>query len=152
MLRFFLNSMSKAYLRSLEEKFQESTNSIRLELNRFEKAGILQSTQKGNKKLFSANTRHPLFENLQQIIRKYVGIDTIIENIISQLGLVEGIYLTGSFAKGLDSPVIDLEFVGSVGIEKMLNRKISHKIYSRGEAFEFNIDPGKNRLLVWRKS
>lgn len=40
LMKFFLNSNNVAYLRSLEEEFQESTNGIRLELNKFEKAGF----------------------------------------------------------------------------------------------------------------
>ncbi len=51
----------KAYLRSLENEFGESSNAIRIELNRFEEAGMLVSFTEGNKKLFKANTEHPLF-------------------------------------------------------------------------------------------
>ena len=52
LLKFFLNSNTTAYLRSLEEEFGESTNSIRIELNRFEKAGFLASHSQANKKVF----------------------------------------------------------------------------------------------------
>ena len=55
LMKFFLNSNNIAYLRNLEEEFQESTNGIRLELNKFEKAGFLDSFSKGNKKLFKVN-------------------------------------------------------------------------------------------------
>jgi predicted nucleotidyltransferase len=159
LLKFFLNSNSKAYLRSLEEEFNESTNAIRLELNRFEKAGMLQSDVEGNKKIFTANTKHPLFSNLQQIVRKYVGIDTIIENIASQLGKVEEVYVTGTFARGLDSNIIDLEFVGIVQVqnlvqiidkvEKLISRKIRYVIYTADEAVELKIKNSSQRLLIW---
>ncbi len=36
LLKFFLNSNAKAHLRGLETEFGESSNAIRLELNRFE--------------------------------------------------------------------------------------------------------------------
>ena len=39
LLKFFLNSSTKAYLRGLEAEFGESTKAIRLELNRFEQIG-----------------------------------------------------------------------------------------------------------------
>ena len=100
LLKFFLNSSNKAYLRGLEEEFGESTNAIRLELNKLEKAGMVSSDVQGNKKFFTANVKHPLFFDLNSIIRKYVGIDTIIENVIKQLGEVERVYLSGEFAKG----------------------------------------------------
>ena len=86
MLKFFLNSINIAYLRSVGDKFNESTNAVRLELNRFENAGMKQSEMEGNKKVYTSNAEHPLFVNLQQITRKYVKVDTIIENMISQLG------------------------------------------------------------------
>ena len=41
LLKFFLNSNTTAYLRSLESEFGESTNAIRIELNRLEEAGML---------------------------------------------------------------------------------------------------------------
>ena len=34
--KFFLNSSTKAHLRGLESEFGESSNAIRVELNRFE--------------------------------------------------------------------------------------------------------------------
>ena len=37
-MKFFLNPTTQAYLRGLAAEFGESTNSIRLELNRLEKA------------------------------------------------------------------------------------------------------------------
>ena len=43
LLKFFLNSSMKAYLRGLAEEFGESTNAIRLELNHLEEAGLLKS-------------------------------------------------------------------------------------------------------------
>ena len=65
LLKFFLNSSTKAYLRGLEAEFGESTNSIRIELNRFEQAGLLTSHSEGNRKFFTANIKHPLFPDIQ---------------------------------------------------------------------------------------
>lgn len=162
LLKFFLNSSTRAYLRSLEEEFDESTNGIRIELNRFEKAGMLQSSMVGNKKFFSANIRHPLFSNLQEIVRKYVGIDTIIENVVNQLGQVEKVYVTGQFAKGLDSKVIDLEFIGKIKTtnlvqliekaEKLINRKMRYIIYTKEEGEILKTGKNNERLLIWSRN
>ena len=65
LLRFFLNTGSRSYLRGLESEFGESTNAIRLELNRFEEAGLLVSSMDKNKKMFQANRHHPLFDDIQ---------------------------------------------------------------------------------------
>ena len=100
LLKFFLNSENRGYLRSLEQEFGESSNAIRVELNRLEKAGLLESEISGNRKYFQANTTHPLYKDLNSIIKKFVGIDQLIDKITSQIGDLEAAYITGDFAKG----------------------------------------------------
>ena len=78
LLKFFINANNSSYLRGLEKEFDEGSNAIRLELNRFVDAGLLQTSLEGNKKLYQANTTHPLFGDLQSIIRKFTGIDQVI--------------------------------------------------------------------------
>jgi len=48
LLRFFLNPDSSAYLRGLADEFSESTNSVRIELNRFEEAGLIEVQKLGD--------------------------------------------------------------------------------------------------------
>ena len=141
LLKFFLNSDTKSYLRNLESEFGESTNAIRLELNKFEKAGMLQSELEGNKKLYKANTSHPLYKDINNIVFKYVGLDWIVEHIVSKLGNLESVFLSGTFAKGIDSKQIDLVILGKVDedylkelcekIGKKINRKIDYTIVEK---------------------
>ena len=113
MLKFFLNSKTTAYLRNLETEFGESTNAIRIELNRFEKAGLLHAHPSGNKKVYQANTEHPFFPEIHKILMKHVGIDHIIEQVIEKLGNLTKAYVTGDFALGKPSKWIDLLIIGN---------------------------------------
>jgi hypothetical protein len=122
--KFFLNSSTKAHLRGLETEFGESSNSIRIELNRFEEAGLLNSLRDGNKKVFQANRNHPLFNDLHNIILKESGIDRVIEKVIHRIGNLFCVYLTGDFARGKDSLVIDLILVGEEIDREYLSRKV----------------------------
>ncbi|MDO9580626.1 MAG: winged helix-turn-helix domain-containing protein [Bacteroidales bacterium] len=97
-LKFFLNPCSSAYLRELAEEFGESSNAVRLELNRFEQAGLLKSEANGNKKLYRANVIHPLYKDIHSIISKTIGIDQIVDEVVAKLGDVEEAYITGDFA------------------------------------------------------
>lgn len=117
LLKFFLNSDTKAYLRGLESEFGESSNGIRVELNRLEVAGMLVSESKGKKKYFKANTSHPLFYELQALVHKHLGLDQIVEQVVKRLGNLEQVYLTGAFARGLDNQVVDMVFVGEVDVQ-----------------------------------
>ena len=47
LLKFLINPGTKAYLRELAKEFGESTNSVRLELNRLTKANLLESQNRG---------------------------------------------------------------------------------------------------------
>ena len=59
LLKFFLNPGTKAYLRELSAEFGESTNAVRVELNRLTDAKILKSSSLGRKIIYSnANKNH----------------------------------------------------------------------------------------------
>jgi len=141
--KFFLNSHTIAYLRGLEEEFGESTNAIRLELNKFESAGFLTSHSEGNKKLFKANSSHPLFKDINKIVMKLVGLDHIIDHVLEHVGDLEKVYLVGKLSRGQKSDIIDLVLVGDVNkiffldlvekAEKKLNKKIRHVSYLPSE-------------------
>jgi hypothetical protein len=143
--KFFLNSSTKAHLRGLESEFGESSNGIRLELNRFEEAGLLHSLRDGNKKIYQANRNHPLFGDIHSIIMKEAGIDRVIDKVIHRIGDLICVYLTGDFARGMDSQVIDLILVGEnidreylarkvVQAEELVGRKVSYVVLHPDEA------------------
>ena len=145
--KFFLNSSTRAHLRGLEAEFGESSNSIRIELNRFEEAGLLHSSRDGNKKLYQANEDHPLYRDIHNIILKETGIDRVIEKVIHRLGNLLSVYLVGDFAHGKDSKEIELILVGDnidreylarkvLQAEQMVGRRVSYKILPSAEAEE----------------
>ncbi len=159
LLKFFLNSQTRSYLRSLETEFGESTNSIRVELNRLENAGLLDTNIEGNKKMFFANTQHPLFKDINNILRKFVGIDQIIDQVTTQIGELQAAYLTGDFAIGKDSKIIDLALVGNkldrtyietlVGkAEKFISRRIKYILLTNEEMAQYYNN--KPILLIWK--
>jgi hypothetical protein len=159
LLKFFLNSQTKSYLRSLESEFNESTNSIRVELNRLENAGLLDAALEGNKKMFFANTHHPLFQDINNILKKFVGIDQIIEQITTQIGELEAAFLTGDFALGKDSRIIDMALIGQnldrqyidklvEKAESLISRRIKYIILTSDEMNQ--IYTNKPTFLIWK--
>lgn len=162
LLKFFLNSSTTAYLRGLEEEFGESTNSIRIELNRFEKAGFLASFSQANKKVFKVNTKHPLFKDINSIVLKLVGLDHVIDYVLQRMGDLNKVYLVGNLAQGKDSEIIDLVLVGDINepflkeliakAEKKINKTI-HYIHYKEDEFDMKLitNPGTSPLLLWSK-
>ncbi len=159
LLKFFLNSSTKSYLRNLEQEFGESSNAIRVELNKMEKAGLLHSEVTGNKKFFQANVDHPLFNDINNIVKKFIGIDQLIEKVISQVGDLEVAYITGDFAKGKDSKIIDLVLIGQnldtgyinklvTKAESFIERKVRFLILTADEMKDYFEE--KPALLIWK--
>jgi hypothetical protein len=161
LLRLFLNVGSKSYLRQMEKEFGDNINAIRVELNRFEEAGLIVGEYTQSKKFFSANTIHPFYNDINNILKKYVGIDQIIERITTQIDNLQEAYLTGSLANGIDSEKIELLLIGQnldidyikslvESTEKLISRQINY--------LSLNIDQMKSffdnkpLLLIWKKN
>ncbi len=160
LLKFFINSDTRAYLRGLAEEFGESTNSVRIELNRLTKAGILEMSQSGRTKLYGANKKNPLYQDLKSLVMKYTGIDQLIDSILAKLGNVELAFITGDYARGIDSGIIDVVIVGNIDrnflndlvqkAEVLIKRKIRHLVLSNDEyhTLKDTLKTEKS-LLVW---
>jgi hypothetical protein len=161
--KFFLNGCTSAHLRGLESEFGESSNAIRIELNRLERAGLLGSIRAGNKKIYQANKSHPLFADIHNIILKETGIDRVIEKVICRIGKLTSIYLTGDFAHGKDGPEINLIMVGKdidldylarkVSVaEKLVTRKVRYVVLEPDEADNYLTNFSEADLLpLWGK-
>ncbi|WP_215224728.1 helix-turn-helix domain-containing protein [Echinicola shivajiensis] len=139
LVKFFINADNHSHLRGLAEEFGESTNAIRKELNNLSEAGYLQKESEKNRISYSANTQHPLFGSLQDIIRKYLGLDTLVEEVLDRMGDVSKVVLTGDYANGLDTGTIDIviqgnamneEYLDSLGnrIADLINRKVNFTV------------------------
>ena len=143
LVRLFLNPAMSSYLRELAEEFGESTNAVRIELNRLTEAGILESEVKGKMVLYRAKVSHPLFPDIRSIVSKITGIDQVIESVIARLGHLEQAILVGDYASGKDSGIIDLILVGEVNknylaeliekAEQLINRRIRSLVMNRDE-------------------
>ena len=158
LLKFFVNSASSAYLRGLAEEFGESTNAIRHELNNLSKAGYLISREEGRTILYQANTQHPLFNELKSLMHKYLGIDGIIENIVTKLGDLKSAYIIGDYAHGKDTGTIEVLLVWNVNTEylnqlvekakKLIHRNIIVNHTTQEHFLETDAHV-KDALLVW---
>ena len=158
LIRFFFKNGAKSYLKELERECSESRHTIRRELKNLEKAGLLRSEISGNRRYYSANTEHPFYNEIVSIVRKTTGIDHIIGNVINRAGAIKSAWLTGTFARGIDSETIDLVLSGS-GIntsyinqlvkkaEKIVNRKIIYVALTPDQAEHFLQE--RDSLQIW---
>lgn len=159
LLKFFLNQETQAYLRELAEEFGESTNAVRVELNRLTEAGFLTVRGDGRTKLYQANPSHPLFPELHSLVKKYLGIDQLIDRVLARLGSVELAFITGDYAEGRDSGIIDLTIVGKIDrnylneliekTEQLIHRKIRVLVLNEEEFERLRRQFSGKSLVIW---
>ena len=153
LIKFFVSAANNGYLNGLASEFNESTNSIRKELNNLSEAGYLLKSKKNNRVIYNANTSHPMFDILQKIVRQHLGLEEIVETVIKRIGDVDQIALAGEYAMGIDSGNIEIIINGSkVNNEylKNIKSKIKKKI-GREVTFILNQKLDSNTIILYKK-
>ncbi len=135
LVKFFIRAANKGHLNALASEFGESTNGVRKELNKLKDAGYLISNKEQNKVIYRANTEHPLYSVLQQLVKKHLRLDEMVEAIVKRIGDVQKIILIGDYAKGIDSGLIEVLLIAKninenyiIELEKKLKNKIGRKV------------------------
>jgi hypothetical protein len=94
------------------------------------------------------------------MVAKVMGIDQVVDGIVSRLGDLERAYLIDDYAEGKDTGIIDLLLVGNIDqyhlndlsrkTERYINRKIRSLVLSRDEFKEFEpkLKTSPN-ILIW---
>ncbi|WP_319468910.1 ArsR family transcriptional regulator [uncultured Pseudodesulfovibrio sp.] len=131
-MKLFLNPHVSCYLRELSKEFSASPNAIKGELDSLTNAGYLSRKQNGRSIFFQANKDHPFFPEIHSIVRKTLGIDQLLDDIIESLGEIDAAYILDDYALGKDSGIIDLLLVGNIKQNRLENLKsITEKKISR---------------------
>jgi hypothetical protein len=93
-------------------------------------------------------------------VKKYLGIDQLVERVLSKLGPVQLALITGDYAEGRDSGIIDLTIVGDINrnylneliekTERMIHRKIRVLVLNAEEfeRLQHQFMKGKS-LVIW---
>ena len=162
LMRFFFNPGTKAYLRELSKDLHVSSNAVREELNQLTKTKLLTSEKEGRNVYYKANNNHPLFPELKSMVSKVMGLDHVIESILTRLGDLEKAYIIDDYAEGKDTGIIDLVLVGNIDqyhlndlsrkTERYIKRKIRSLVLTREEfkSFETKLE-NRPSFLVWQR-
>jgi predicted DNA-binding protein YlxM (UPF0122 family) len=161
--RFFFNPQTRSYLRELAKEFNLSTNAVREELNQLRNTKLLKSEKNGRQVYYTANQKHPLYDELKSMVGKVMGIDQVIDGIVQRLGDLEKAYLIDDYAEGKDTGIIDLLLVGNIDqyhlndlsrkTERYIKRKIRSLVVSQKE-YQQLLPRLKDRprVLIWQAS
>ena len=136
----------KMHLRELARQTQAAPGTLKKELDALCHVGLLTSERVGNQVHFQANQGHPVFTELQALVRKTTGLADVLRQALQPLGeqvvlaLVFGSMASGSTHAGSD---VDLLVVGSASFAQVgeatyaaqaqLGREINPKVMTPAE-------------------
>ena len=94
------------------------------------------------------------------MVGKVMGIDQVVDGIVTRLGDLEYAYLLDDYAEGKDTGIIDLLLVGDIDqyhlndlsrkTERYIKRKIRSLVLSREEYEDLKSKlESRPRLLIW---
>lgn len=138
LLKLFLNPEVSCYLRQLSSEFGVSPNSLKGELDSLSEAGYLTRKHSGRSIYFRANKEHPFFPEINSIVRKSLGIDKLVDEVVASLGDVDAVYILDDYAEGRDSGLIDTLIVGKIDRNRLdeLRRIVEGKMGRKVRAMD----------------
>lgn len=136
----------KLHLRELARQTQAAPGTLKKELDALCHVGLLSSERVGNQVHFQADQGHPVFAELQALVRKTTGLADVLRQALQplegqiELALVFGSMASGSAHAGSD---VDLLVVGSTSFAQVveatyaaqtqLGRDINPKVMTAAE-------------------
>ena len=136
----------KVHLRELARQTQAAPGTLKKELDALCHVGLLLSERVGNQVQFQANSDHPIFAELQALVRKTTGLVDVLRHALQPLGdqvalaFVFGSMASGSAHAGSD---VDVLVVGSAtfaqvveatyAAQSQLGRDINPKVMTAEE-------------------
>lgn len=139
----------------MAKEFEESTNSVRVELNRLTDAGLLVTEDEGKTKIYRANQQHPFFTEIKNMVSKFLGLEDLIERIVRRMGEVEKAYIVGDYAMGIDSGKVEMILIGKnldINYLEFIKGKTYEKVNRKVDIAIFEYDPENiTGILVYGK-
>ncbi len=97
------------YAQRLTTMTRLAESSVRYELGRLERLGLLLARREGREKYYRINDRHPLFPELKQMIYKTAGLGESLRQAVGGMPGVDAAFIFGSVAKGDEHATSDVD-------------------------------------------
>lgn len=155
---YFLHPEKKHHLHALARILSADPSNLNRKLQSLTKIGLFKVKKQGNQSIYALNKSYFLFDEYESIIKKTIGIESELKNILMRVPGVRKAYLFGSYVKGdMDQHSdIDLLIIGHqnslslskklTALEKKIGREINAVEVSEAE---FNQKKEKDAFLKY---
>lgn len=141
-----MHPQQSVHLRELARLTHAAPGTLKKEVDALCAAGLLHSRRVGNQLQVQANSQHPVFPELQALVRKTIGVTDVIKAALAPISThIQFAFVFGSVASGQEHAHsdIDLMVVGDMPFgavvdaifeaQTLLGREINPKVMTAGE-------------------
>ena len=138
-----LQPQRRLHVREIARLTGTVAGTMNKELDRLQRAGLLEKHRVGNQLQFCANPQHPVFPELSALLRKTIGLADVLTLALTPLAdRIAVAFVFGSIAKSSDTAASDVDVIiiggGDFGevvnllydAQKTLQREINPKVFS----------------------
>ncbi len=120
----FADESRELHLRELVRQSGLTLGTVQTEMEKLLSAGLLLDRRDGNRRYVRANSAHPLFADLRNLVLKTSGLRDVLAEALSDLDGIRVALVFGSIADGTAKPDsdIDLLVIGEVGLRALAPR------------------------------
>ena len=138
-----LQPQRRLHVREIARLTGTVAGTMNKELDRLQRAGLLERHRVGNQLQFCANPQHPVFPELSALLRKTIGLADVLTLALTPLAdRIAVAFVFGSIAKSSDTAASDVDVIIIGGVEfgeavnvlydaqKTLQREVNAKVFS----------------------
>ncbi len=133
-LDLFMTSPDDLHVREVARRTGLNLNSVRRELENLETAGLLTSTRKGNLKLYTADHRSPIHEELKRIVLKTTGLGDTLRTQLAKTGTARPPSSTEATHKETKEPEATSTYSSSATSTRLKQHRFSRTSRSNSHA------------------
>lgn len=144
----FADAGRELHLRDLTRQSGLGLGTVQGELEKLSGADLVTSRRDGNRRYYRANSSHPLFPDLQQLVLKTTGLRDVLADALRGMKGVEVAFVFGSLATGAGKAAsdVDLFVIGDAGL-----RTLAPVLRNATETIGREINPVSMTVAEFRK-
>lgn len=111
-------------MRELERRTGLSDATVRQELKKLSRLGVVEARRDGNRTYYRANDAHPLYPDIRNLVLKTSGLTDVLLEALGEAEDIELVFVFGSVAGDTAKAHsdIDLMVVGAIGLRQLSKR------------------------------
>jgi uncharacterized protein len=145
------------HMREIERRTGFTIGTVQTELKKLQRLDIISRVKDGNRVYYRANTAHPLYPNIHELVLKTCGLADVIKHALGDEKGIRVAFVFGSLARQEEkaNSDVDLMVIGNIGLRKLtgllmdvagkVGREINPHIFSEKEFIKRKI--GQDHFL-----